>query len=170
MVNALVSVSAIIGCEWILKFQIDPLSELFWIKKSMANEILSNPVKNLSLASNGMSCRQTNELPIHIVPCVQNILCYAISGNAFIYYFQINDTTSRRCLSHLMRGIACCRALADVYLMKPRNFYARNIVALHDWVNDIPGMMGSWMLLKSTGKIALPHWRDSSKVMRRLLE
>jgi len=61
-------------------------------------------------------------------------------------------------------------SLADVYLRKPTKSDARNIIALHDCVNDIPGMMGYWMLLKSTGKIALPHGRDSSKVMRSLPE
>ena len=64
-------------------------------------------------------------------------MCDGIPRKAFIDYFQMSETTSRRCVSHLMRGIVCCSALAGVYLRKPTKLDAVNIVALHDCVNDI---------------------------------
>jgi hypothetical protein len=65
----------------------------------------------------------------------------------------MNETTSRRFLSHLTRGIVCCSALADIYLRKPTKPDARNIIGLHEHVNNIIGMMGSLNVTKV-------HWKN----------
>ena len=62
------------------------------------------------------------------------MLCYGVSGNAFVDYFQMGESTTRRCVSNLTKGIVCCRALANQYLQKPMKSDARNIVAMHERV------------------------------------
>jgi hypothetical protein len=68
-------------------------------------------------------------------------------------YFQMVETTSRRCLSLLTKGLVCCSALADNYLKKPMVFNAQNSVALHQDAHNIPGMMGSLDKTKV-------HWKN----------
>ena len=85
--------------------------------------------------------------------CAQKMLCYGISASAFVDYFQMGETTSRRCLSKLTRGMVDCKALANVYLRKPTKSDARNIVRLHEKVHKIPGMMGSLDVTKV-------HWKN----------
>jgi hypothetical protein len=75
--------------------------------------------------------------------CAQKMLCYAVSSSTFLDYFQMGETTSRRCLLRLRRGIVCCNALSDIYLRKPTKSEGCNIVTLHQDVHNIPGMMGS---------------------------
>jgi hypothetical protein len=81
------------------------------------------------------------------------MLCYGISASAFVDYFQMGETTSRRCLSKLTPGMVDCDALANVYLRKPTKSDARNIVKLHEKVHKIPGMMGSLDVMKV-------HWKN----------
>jgi hypothetical protein len=45
--------------------------------------------------------------------CAQKMLCYGISSSAFVEYFQMGETTSRRCLSKLTRGMVDCNALVN---------------------------------------------------------
>jgi hypothetical protein len=44
--------------------------------------------------------------------CAQKMLCYGVSASAFIEYFRMGHTTSRRCLSKLTMGMVCCCYLA----------------------------------------------------------
>eukprot|EP00804_Cyclotella_cryptica_P018889 CCRYP_006428-RA/>CCRYP_006428-RA protein AED:0.19 eAED:0.73 QI:0/0/0/1/1/1/2/0/365 len=81
------------------------------------------------------------------------MLCYGVSGNAFMDYFQMGESTTRRCVSNLTKGIVCCCALANQYLQKPTKSDARNIVAMHERVHKIPGMMGSLDITKV-------HWKN----------
>ena len=83
----------------------------------------------------------------------QKMLCYGVSASAFIDYFQMGETTSRRCLSKMTSGMVCCDALANIYLRKPMKSDARNIVELHQAVHKISGMMGS---LDDTNV----HWKN----------
>jgi hypothetical protein len=71
------------------------------------------------------------------------MLCCGVSSGAFLDYFQMGETTSRRCLLQLTRGIVCCNAFADIYLRKATKSDALNIVTLHQNVHNIPGMMRS---------------------------
>ena len=57
------------------------------------------------------------------------------------------------------QGLVCCSALADIYLRKLTKIDARNIVALHQEVHNIPGKMGSldvtkvhWKICPAAGK------------------
>jgi hypothetical protein len=101
--------------------------------------------------------------------CVEKILCCGISGNAFIDYFQMSKTISRRCLSRLTRGIVCCSTLANIYLRKPMKSDAIKIVALYGWVHNIPGMM-VFYVTKVTGKKS--NWMEGPdpKVMKSFQE
>ena len=44
------------------------------------------------------------------------MICYGVSGNAFMDYFQMRETTTRRCVPFLKKGLVNCLALADIYL------------------------------------------------------
>jgi hypothetical protein len=107
----------------------------------MANEILSNLAKSDSFwhqtvchAGKPMICPYVQFL------CVQNILCYGIPGNAFIDYFQMSKTTSRRCLSCLMRGIVCCSALAAVYLRNLQSPMLEILSHINKWLPTIDSL------------------------------
>jgi hypothetical protein len=56
------------------------------------------------------------------------VLCYGVSASAFIDYFQMGDTTSRRCLSKLTMGMDSCHDLASIHLRKATLSDAKNIV------------------------------------------
>ena len=71
------------------------------------------------------------------------MICYGVSGNAFVDYFQMGESTTRRCVSYLTKGLIHCHELMDKYLRRPSKSEARKIVALHERVHKIPGMMGS---------------------------
>jgi hypothetical protein len=60
--------------------------------------------------------------------CAQKMLRYGVSASAFIDYFQIGETTSGRCLSHLTRGLVCCNGLAVIYLRKPTKQMQRKLL------------------------------------------
>ena len=60
--------------------------------------------------------------------CAPKMICYRISGNAFIDYHQFGETTSRCCVYRLVRGLVKCRALLHVYLRKPSKADARKIL------------------------------------------
>jgi hypothetical protein len=116
------------------------------------------------MASNSMSCKQIKDLPIRIVlMCAEYPIIWDI-GNAFIEYFQMSETTSRICLSCLMRCIVCFSALADVYLRKLKSPMLE--VLLHCTIVSTTFLIWwiLWMFLKSTGKIAycmegtVPRW------------
>lgn len=47
------------------------------------------------------------------------MICYGVSGNAFIDYHQFRETTSRQCISKLSKELVECHALSEVYLCKP---------------------------------------------------
>jgi hypothetical protein len=69
------------------------------------------------------------------------IICYGVSGNAFINYFQMAETATRRCASLLSKGLVQCCTRADIYLRRPSKANVRNIVALHQQVHKIPRML-----------------------------
>jgi len=85
--------------------------------------------------------------------CAQTMLCHSVSASAFINYFQMGETTSRRCLSKLTTGMVQCNALANIHLRKPTKSDARNIVELQQADHKIPAMMGSLDITKV-------HWKN----------
>ncbi len=87
------------------------------------------------------------------------MICYGVSGNAFIDYFQMGESTTRRCVSLLTKGIVCCRPLANQYLRRPSKTDARNIVSMHERVHKIPGMMGSLDVTKVHWKKCPTAWK-----------
>ena len=126
----------------------------FCIKRAMVDTIINH------LAESDRFWRQTvcragkPSISPHVTfLCAQKMLCYGISSSAFVDYFQMGETTSRRCLSKLTRGMVDYKALANVYLRKPTQSDARNIVWLHEKVHKIPGMMG----LLDVTKV---HWKN----------
>jgi len=87
------------------------------------------------------------------------MICYGVSGNAFVDYFQMGETTTRRCVCFLTKGLVNCCALADIYLGIPSRIDARKIVALHERVHKIPGMMGSLDVTKAHWKRCPTAWK-----------
>jgi len=88
-----------------------------------------------------------------------NMICYVVSGNAFVDYFQMGESTTRRCVSYLTKGLVHCHALTDIYLRRPSRSDARKIVALHEQVHKIPGMMGSLDVTKVHWKRCPTAWK-----------
>ena len=87
------------------------------------------------------------------------MICYGVSGNAFINIFQMGETTTRRYVCFLTKGLVNCPALADIYLQRPSRSNARKIVALHEQVHKIPGMMGSLDVTKVHWKRCPTAWK-----------
>jgi hypothetical protein len=87
------------------------------------------------------------------------MICYGVSGNAFVDYFQMGESTTRRCVSLLTKGIVSCRPLANQYLRRLSKIDARNIVSLHERVHKIPGMMGSLDVTKVHWKKCPSAWK-----------
>ncbi len=75
--------------------------------------------------------------------CALKMICFGVSGSAFIDYHQFGETTERCCVHHFARGLVNCRALAEVYLRKPPNADSRRITSMHNCVHKMPGMLGS---------------------------
>eukprot|EP00804_Cyclotella_cryptica_P030944 CCRYP_019607-RA/>CCRYP_019607-RA protein AED:0.19 eAED:-0.03 QI:0/0/0/1/0/0/2/0/206 len=87
------------------------------------------------------------------------MICYGVSGNAFLDYHQFGETTSRRCVHHLVRGLVTCPALAEVYLRKPTKADALNITTLHKKAHKMPGMLGSLDVTKV-------HWKNCPTALK----
>eukprot|EP00804_Cyclotella_cryptica_P026433 CCRYP_008109-RA/>CCRYP_008109-RA protein AED:0.33 eAED:0.33 QI:0/-1/0/1/-1/1/1/0/162 len=87
------------------------------------------------------------------------MICYGVSGNAFVDYFQMGETMMRRCVSFLTKGIVSCRPLANKYLRRLTKSDARNIVSMHEQVHKIPGMMSSLDVTKAHWKRCPTAWK-----------
>jgi hypothetical protein len=87
------------------------------------------------------------------------MICYGVSGNAFVDYFQMGESTTRKCVSFLTKGLVSCRPLTNQYLRRPTKSDARNIVAMHERVHKIPGMMGSLDVTKVHWKRCPTAWK-----------
>lgn len=83
----------------------------------------------------------------------QKLLCYGVSFSAFKDYFQIGESTARKCMSKLARGIVECSNIADIYLRTPSRHDAKRIVELHKIQHGIDGMLGSLDVTKI-------HWAN----------
>jgi hypothetical protein len=87
------------------------------------------------------------------------MICFGVFGNALMDYFQMGETTTRRCVCFLMKGLVNCCALADIYLRRPSRSNTRKIVALHERVHKIPGTMGSLDVTKVHWKRCPTAWK-----------
>ena len=75
--------------------------------------------------------------------CALKMICYGVSEHAFLDYHKFGETTSHRCVHHLVRGLVSCHELAEVYLRKPSKADARKTTMMHRNVHKMPGMLGS---------------------------
>ena len=101
-----------------------------------------------------MSCRQTNDLPVCIV-----LMCteYPVLWDIWecIHWFFSNEWNNIQEMLVLFDERNCMLQCNCWFILEePTKLDARNIAALHIRVNNIPGIMGSCMLLKSTEKTA----------------
>ena len=80
--------------------------------------------------------------------CTLKIICFGVSGSAFIDYQEFGETAARHCVHHLARGLVNCHALAEVYLRKPSNGDAPRVTSMHDHVHKMPGMLGLLDVMK----------------------
>ena len=85
--------------------------------------------------------------------CALKMICYGFFGHAFLDYHQFGETTSCRCVHHLVRGLVSCCALAEVYLQKPSKADVRKVTNMHRDVHKMPGMLGSLDVTKV-------HWKN----------
>ena len=63
------------------------------------------------------------------------------------------ETTSCRCVHHIVTGLVTCPALAEVYLRKPTKSDTCNITTMHKNKHKMPGMLGSLDVTKV-------HWKN----------
>jgi hypothetical protein len=89
-------------------------------------------------------CRAGEEIinPYVKFLCTLKVLCYGISGGAFIDYHQFCETTARRCVHHLTRGLVNCRALSEIYPRKPLKADACKVTGMHGKSHKMPGVLG----------------------------
>jgi len=93
------------------------------------------------------------------LPCSLKMICYGISGHAFIDYNQFGETTSCCCVHHLVRGLVSCCALSEVYLRKPSKADSCKISTMHGNVHKMPGMLGSLDVTKV-------HWNNCPTALK----
>jgi hypothetical protein len=100
-------------------------------------------------------CRTGKETinPCVKLRCVLKMICYGISGPAFLDNHQFRETTSCGCVHHLVRGLVSCCALSEVFLREPSKADAGNITTKQHNVQKIPGMLGSLDVTKV-------HWKS----------
>ena len=141
----------------------------FCIKRAMVDTIINHLAKHNSFWRQTV-CRagKPSISPYVKFLCGQKMLCYGVSASAFLDYFQIDESTSRTCLSKITQGTVKCNALTNVYLWRLAKLEARNIVRLHKRVQKIPGMMGLLMSWKFICKIPPLHGRVNSRVEKNM--
>jgi Plant transposon protein len=69
-------------------------------------------------------------------------LAFGVSGIAFADYFQMSDTTARKCMKDLCRIIATSTELRDKYLRSPMRADARRLSAMHEAEFGVAGCIG----------------------------
>jgi hypothetical protein len=72
----------------------------------------------------------------------QKMICYGVSYSAFKDYCQMGESTARKCMNKLTRGIVECEEISGVYLRYPTKNDAKKIVSLHKKVYGIDGCLG----------------------------
>ena len=94
--------------------------QAFRMKRHMVDTILNHLCRRNTFWVKTV-CRAGKETinPYVKFLCAMKMICYGVSGSAFIDYHQFGKTTSRRCVSKLSRGLLECRAFTEVYLCKP---------------------------------------------------
>ena len=132
----------------------------FRIKRHMVDTILNHLARRSSFWTKTV-CRAGKETinPYVKLLCGLKMICYGISGNAFIDYHQFGETTSRRCVHQLVVGLVTCPALAGVYLRKPSKSDAYKVTAMHQEVHKMPGMLGSLDVTKI-------HWKNCPAALK----
>ncbi len=91
--------------------------------------------------------------------CALKMICYRVSGHAFLDYHQFLETTSCRRVHRLVRGLVSCCELAEVYLKKPSKADAHKITMMHRNVHKMPGMLGSLDVTKV-------HWKNCPTALK----
>ena len=132
----------------------------FRIKREMVDIIINHLASTDSfwIQNIGRNGKETINPYVKFL-CAMKMICYGVSGSAFIDYHQFSDTTSRRCVHHLVRGLVTCPALANVYLRKPSKSDARTVTTMHKNVHKMPGMLGSLDVTKV-------HWKNCPTALK----
>jgi hypothetical protein len=71
------------------------------------------------------------------------VLAYGTSPHAFIDYFQMGETTARRCFIRFANAISSCARLQQRFFRPMNRTDAQNVCALHKGQHGIEGMIGS---------------------------
>ena len=117
----------------------------FWITRSMVDMLVNHLAKRFSFWRQAVCCAGKPTIcPYVKFLTAMKMICSGVSGNTFVDYFQMGESPTRRCIAFPTKGLVHCHALADIYLQRPSRSDARKIVALHERVHKIPGMMGSY--------------------------
>ena len=110
-------------CDWVEEVPCFPHKQFehtFSIKCHMVNPIINHLAQRDRFWINTV-CRVGKEMinPYAKLLRTVKMICYGVSGSAFIHYHQFGETTIRQCVSKLGRGLVECRPLSEVYLRKP---------------------------------------------------
>jgi Plant transposon protein len=73
--------------------------------------------------------------------CALKQLAFGTSGTAFLDYFQMSDTTARKCLKDFAKIVATSD-LREVYLRSPTKADARRLSRMHEVEFGVPGCIG----------------------------
>ena len=124
---------------FIPKFPDKSFERTFHVKCSMVDTIINHLAKSDQFWRQTVCRAGKPSISPHLkFLCAQTMMCYGVSASTFGDYFQMGETTSRRCLSKLTQGMVNCSALANVYLLKASKSDARNVVRLHLKVHKLP--------------------------------
>jgi hypothetical protein len=80
------------------------------------------------------------------------MICYGVSASAFVDYHKFSESTARRCIHHLTKGLVTCPLLSGVYLRNASKADAHRVTGMHHHVHKMPGMLGSLDVTKVAWK------------------
>ena len=89
----------------------------FCLKRGMTEDILSNLANYDPFWTRTIDCCGKLSIdPIVKFLSAMKLICYGVSFSAFKDYYQMGESTARKCMNKLTRGIVECEEISGVYL------------------------------------------------------
>ena len=125
------------------RFDDKQFERTFRLKKVMVERIVSKLADfDRFWVSSIDCCGKPSIDPLVKFLTAQKMICYGISYSAFKDYCQMGESTARKCMNKLTRGIVECKDISGVYLRYPTKNDAKKTVSLHKKVYGIDGCLG----------------------------
>ncbi len=116
----------------------------FRVTRRVADNILETLARSSSFFREGTDVTGKAKIdPKAKLLMTLKMLAYGNSPSAFMDFFQIGETTARRCLKNFTTILSHDKDLRGIFLRTMSRTDARRVSALHEEVHRVPGMIGS---------------------------